>query len=279
MRSRGVMRSRGRLGTFLGLALLVLVVVPPVYYMIIVSLKPRSAIYRTPSLLPERASLDNYVKVLVEESLLRNILNSLVVAAATTLLALILGTLAAYAIARFRFPGRTAAGQLILLSYLTPMVLLFIPLSVVVSTLGLANTLTGLVVVYLTFAVPLCTWLILGHFREFPQDLEEAASLDGAGRMRTLWSVLLPVSTPSIATAASLAFTMAWGELFLALTFVKGQDVMTAPVALQHLSTGDVQQYGPIMAGAVVSAVPVMVLYYIAQRWVVEGVAAGAFKG
>lgn len=123
------------------------------------------------------------------------------------------------------------------------------------------------------------TWLVLGHFRDFPKDLEEAASLDGASRMRTLWSVLLPVSAPSIATAASLAFTMAWGELFLALTFVKGQEVMTAPVALQHLSTGDVQQYGQIMAGAVVSSIPVMVLYYIAQRWVVEGTSAGAFKG
>jgi multiple sugar transport system permease protein len=273
------MRPRGRLGTFLGLVLLVLVVIPPVYYMVIVSLKPRSAIYRTPSLLPERSSLDNYVKVLVDEGFLRNILNSLVVAAATTLIALFLGTLAAYGIARFRFPGRSAASRLILLSYLTPLVLLFIPLSVVVSKLGLANTLSGLVVVYLTFAVPLCTWLILGHFRDFPRDLEEVAALDGAGRMRTLWSVLLPVTSPAIATAASLAFTMAWGELFLALTFVKGQDVMTAPVALQHLSTGDVQQYGPIMAGAVVSAVPVMVLYYIAQRWVVEGVSAGAFKG
>lgn len=273
------MRPNARLGNFLGLALLVLVVVPPVYYMVIVSLKPRPAIYRTPSLLPQRSSLDNYVKVLVEANFLRNILNSLVVGLATTLIALILGTLAAYAIARLRFPGRALASQLILLSYLTPLVLLFIPLSVVVAALGLGNTLAGLVVVYLTFSVPLCTWLILGHFRDFPTDLEEAASLDGATRLRTLWSILLPVSAPAIATAASLAFTMAWGELFLALTFVKGQDVMTAPVALQHLSTGDVQQYGPIMAGAVVSAIPVMVIYYIAQRWVVEGTSAGAFKG
>lgn len=273
------MRARERLVTFLGLALLVLVVVPPVYYMVIVSLKPRPAIYRTPSLLPDRSTLDNYVRVLVDEGFLHNIWNSLVVAAATTVIAMILGTLAAYAIARLRFRGSNAVSVLILLSYLTPMVLLFIPLSVVVARLGLANTLSGLVVVYLTFAVPLCAWLVLGHFREFPVDLEEAAALDGAGPMRILWSVLLPVTAPGIATAASLAFTLAWGELFLALTFVKGEAVMTAPVALQHLSTGDVQQFGPIMAGAVVSAAPVLILYYLAQRWVVEDVSAGAFKG
>lgn len=273
------MKTRGRLGRILGLAFLIALVLPPVYYMVIVSLKPRSSIYRTPSWLPERSSLDNYVKVLVDDQFLTNIGNSVIVAAATTALAMILGVLAAYAIARIRFPGRNLAGQLILMSYLTPLVLLFIPLSVVVGNLGLADTLTGLVLVYLTFAVPLCTWLILGHFREFPPDLEEAASLDGASRMRTLVSILLPVSAPALATAASLAFMMAWGELFLALTFVKGQGVMTAPVALQHLSTGDVQQYGPIMAGAVLSAIPVLIIYYISQRWVTEGTADGAFKG
>lgn len=273
------MKNRGRLGTYLGLAFLVLLVIPPVYYMVIVSLKPRSSIYRTPSWLPERSSLDNYIRVLVDENFLHNIWNSLVVAASTSVLAMILGTLAAYSIARLRFPGRNIASQLILFSYLTPMVLLFIPLSVVVGGLGLSDTLFGLTLVYLTFAVPLCTWLLLGHFRDFPPDLEEAASLDGATRMRTLVSILLPVSAPGLATAASLAFTMAWGELFLALTFVKGQTVMTAPVALQHLSTGDVQQYGPIMAGAVISAIPVMVIYYLSQRWVTEGTAEGAFKG
>lgn len=272
------MEKRSRLGTFLGMAFLAIVIVPPVYYMVIASLKPRSAIYRTPSWLPERSSLDNYAKVLRDDNFLVNIGNSLIVALATTLLAMVLGVLAAYAIARFKFPGRNAASQLILMSYLTPL-LLFIPLSVVVGNLGLADTLSGLVLVYLTFAVPLCTWLILGHFREFPPDLEEAASLDGASKMRTLVSVLLPVSAPALATAASLAFMMAWGELFLALTFVKGQGVMTAPVALQHMSTGDVQQYGPIMAGAVLSAIPVLVVYYISQKWVIQGAAEGAFKG
>ena len=273
------MKNQGRLATVLGMVFLAILVVPPVYYMIIVSLKPRSSIYRTPSWLPEKSSLDNYVKVLFNDKFLVNIGNSLIVAIVTTLLAMILGVLAAYAIARFKFPGRNVASQLILMSYLTPMVLLFIPLSVVVGNLGLADTLSGLILVYLTFAVPLCTWLTLGHFREFPRDLEEAASIDGASRMRTLISILLPVSAPALATAASLAFMMAWGELFLALTFVKGQSVMTAPVALQHMSTGDVQQYGPIMAGAVLSAIPVLIVYYISQRWVVQGAAEGAFKG
>ena len=181
------MKNQGRLATVLGMVFLAILVVPPVYYMIIVSLKPRSSIYRTPATtqLPggiamRQQGLDNYVKVLFNDKFLVNIGNSLIVALVTTLLAMILGVLAAYAIARFKFPGRNVASQLILMSYLTPMVLLFIPLSVVVGNLGLADTLSGLILVYLTFAVPLCTWLTLGHFREFPRDLEEAASIDGA---------------------------------------------------------------------------------------------------
>jgi multiple sugar transport system permease protein len=264
--------------SILGRIFLVILIVPPIYFMIVVALKPRSAIYRDPTLLPDGASLDNFVRV-IERGLGQNILNSLIVAATTTLLALVLGTLAAFAIARVRFPGRSAASMMILLSYLTPLVLLFIPLSVMVAGLRIGDSLIGLTVVYLTFAVPLCAWVLLNDFRDFPEDLEEAASLDGASKMRTFWSILIPVSSPSIATAGSLAFTMAWGELFLALTFVKGPDVMTAPAALQHLSTGDVQQYGLVMAGAILSAIPVVVIYYIAQRWVVRGTAEGALKG
>lgn len=272
------MKQEGRILTILGRIFLLLLVVPPVYFMVIVALKPRSAIYREPSLLPQPITTDNFVGV-IERGFMLNVANSFIVALGTAVLALILGVLAAYSLARLRFPGRQFASRAVLLSYLTPLVLLFIPLSVTIAQLGLGNTLAGLIIVYLTFAVPLVTWLLTSEFRDFPTELEEAAALDGASRLRTLFSVLIPVTAPAIATAGSLAFVMAWGELFLALTFVKGDDVMTAPAALQHLSTGDVQQYGLVMAGAILSAIPVVVIYYLSQRWVTAGNAAGALKG
>jgi multiple sugar transport system permease protein len=247
--------------------------------MVLTSFRTTRDIYREPSLLPGTLTLQNYEDVWVNREIWRNILNSLLVAGITTIISVILGTLAAYAISRLKFSGRGFAGGAVLYSYLTPVVLLFVPLAVMVSLLGLGNTLPGLMLIYLTFTLPLSTWLILGYFQSFPASLEEAARIDGAGRMQTLLRILVPVSAPGIATAAVLTFTMAWNELFLALVFVTGDEVRTLPVALQHLITGDVQRYGPIMAGAVIASIPIVILYYFSQRWVVEGIGAGAEKG
>jgi multiple sugar transport system permease protein len=269
----------GRVATWIGLFGLAGVIGFPVYFMVLTSLRSPRDIYREPSLIPGALTINNYVDVLVEREFYLNLLNSFLVASVTTIISVVLGVLAAYAISRLNFAGRGLAGASVLYSYLTPVVLLFVPLAVMVSLLNLGNTLPGLMLIYLTFTLPLSTWLILGYFRTFPASLEEAALLDGASRMRILWSILLPVSAPGVATAAVLTFTMAWNELFLALVFATGPDVRTAPVALQFLITGDVQRYGPIMAGAVLASIPVIVLYYYSQRWVVEGLGAGAVKG
>lgn len=269
----------GRVATWIGLFGLAGAVGFPVYFMVLTSLRTARDIYREPSLIPGALTLRNYVDVLIDREFYFNLLNSLLVATVTTAISVVLGVLAAYAISRLRFAGRGLAGASVLYSYLTPVVLLFVPLAVMVSLLNLGNTLPGLMLIYLTFTLPLSTWLILGYFRTFPASLEEAALLDGAGRMRILWSILLPVSAPGVATAAVLTFTMAWNELFLALVFATGPQVRTAPVALQFLITGDVQRYGPIMAGAVLASIPVIVLYYYSQRWVVEGLGSGAVKG
>jgi multiple sugar transport system permease protein len=269
----------GRAATWIGLFGLAIVVGFPIYFMVLTSFRTTRDIYREPSLLPGTLTLQNYEDVWVNREIWRNILNSLLVAGITTIISVILGTLAAYAISRLKFSGRGFAGGAVLYSYLTPVVLLFVPLAVMVSLLGLGNTLPGLMLIYLTFTLPLSTWLILGYFQSFPASLEEAARIDGAGRMQTLLRILVPVSAPGIATAAVLTFTMAWNELFLALVFVTGDEVRTLPVALQHLITGDVQRYGPIMAGAVIASIPIVILYYFSQRWVVEGIGAGAEKG
>ena len=261
------------------LGLLALIVLFPIYYMILISLKLPKDIYRTPSLWLGGATLKNYVDLLTAQNFLVSIRNSLVVAGAATIVSVFISCLAAYSLVRLKYRYRSWIGRLILLSYLTPASLLFIPLSVIIARLGLGNTLHGLILIYLTFAAPLSTWLLMGFFRSIPADLEEQAMVDGARRLQALFRIVLPLSAPGLVAVSVFTFTGAWNELLLALIFTTSPDIRTVPVALQYLITGDVFRWGLIMAGAVTAAVPVMVLYYLAQRFMVQGLAAGSVKG
>ena len=260
------------------LSLLALIILFPIYYMLIISLKLPRDIYRLPSLLPINPTLKNYTDLLSDDFLI-NIVNSLIVAGLSTLIALVVSSMAAYSLVRLKYRFRDWAGRLILFAYLTPSALLFIPLSVIVAQLRIGNTLHGLIFVYLTFAAPLSTWLLMGFFRSIPVDLEEQAMVDGATRFQAMTRVLLPLSAPGLIAVSVFTFTGAWNELLLALIFITTPSRQTVPVALQYLITGDVFRWGLIMAGAVVAALPVMILYYLAQRFVVQGLAAGAVKG
>ena len=270
---------RQRILQYTLLILLAIVILFPIYFMVIISLKLPAAIYRRPSLLPLNPTLRNYSDLLVKGDFLVNIRNSIIVAGAATLFSVTISCMAAYSLVRLKYRFRTAIGRLILLAYLTPSALLFIPLSVIVAQFRIGNTLHGLIFVYLTFAAPLSTWLLMGFFRSIPIDLEEQAMVDGATRLQAMLKIVLPLSVPGLISVSVFTFTGAWNELLLALIFITSPSLQTVPVALQYLITGDVFRWGLIMAGSVAAAVPVMVLYYLAQRFVVQGLAAGAVKG
>ena len=267
-----------KLFTYATLAVLAVVILFPVYYMLTVSLKLPRDIYREPSLWPNRPVLSNYVQLFNLFGFLDNIRNSFIVASLSTVVSVFISCLAAYSLTRLRYRGRRWLGRLILFSYLTPSSLLFIPLAVIINRLQLGNSLQGLVFVYLTFAAPLSTWLLMGFFRTIPVDLEEQAMVDGATRLGALFRILLPVIAPGLVAVSVFTFTGAWNELLLALIFITSPDIRTVPVALQYLITGDVFRWGQIMAGSVIAAVPIMLLYYVSQRFVVQGLAAGAVK-
>lgn len=275
----GRARLRYQIMNYSLLSLLAVVILFPIYYMVIISLKLPRDIYRKPSLLPINPTLRNYRDLLVRDEFLINILNSLIVAGLATLISVAISSMAAYSLVRLKYRFRTTIGRLILLAYLTPSALLFIPLSVIIAQMRLGNTLHGLIFVYLTFAAPLSTWLLMGFFRGIPFDLEEQAMVDGATRLQAMVYILLPLSAPGLIAVSVFTFTGAWNELLLALIFITSPDKQTVPVALQYLITGDVFRWGLIMAGSVVAALPVMVVYYLAQRFVVQGLAAGAVKG
>ena len=262
------------------LTLLGLMILFPIYYMLIISLKLPRDIYRKPSLLPIGATTQNYVELLDQAGFsTQHAATACWWPAWPRLIAVSISCLAAYSLVRLKYRGRDWIGRLILFSYLTPASLLFIPLSIIIAQLQLGNSLHGLIFVYLAFSTPLSTWLLMGFFRSIPLDLEEQAMVDGANRMQALTRIVLPLSAPGLIAVSVFTFTGAWNELLLALIFITSPDKRTVPVAIQYLITGDVFRWGLIMAGAVIAAVPVMVLYYLAQRFVVQGLSAGAVKG
>ncbi len=261
------------------LVLLAVVIIFPIYYMLSISFKLPKDIYRDPSLLPTNATLSNYFELFTSRNFQTNIRNSLITASSATIISVSISCLAAYSLVRLRYPGRDWIGRLILFTYLTPGALLFIPLSVIIARMHLGNTLHGLIFVYLTFSAPLSTWLLMGYFRSIPADLEEQAMVDGATRLQALVRVVLPLAAPGLIAVSVFTFTAAWNELLLALIFITSPNKQTVPVAISYLITGDVFRWGQIMAGSVAAAVPVMVLYYLGQRFVVQGLSAGAVKG
>jgi multiple sugar transport system permease protein len=261
------------------LVLLAIAILFPIYYMFLISLKLPRDIYRAPSLLPINATLQNYQDLLGKSGFLTNIRNSLIVASASTFVSVLFSSMAAYSLVRLRYFYRNWIGRLILFTYLTPSALLFIPLSVIVARLQLGNTLHGLIFIYLTFAAPLSTWLLMGYFKSIPVDLEEQAMVDGATRIQAFFRILLPLCGPALVAVSVFTFTAAWNELLFGLIFITSPDLRTVPVAISYLMVGDVFRWGLIMAASVLAALPVMILYYLAQRFVVQGLAAGSVKG
>jgi multiple sugar transport system permease protein len=260
------------------LAVFVIMVAVPLFWMVTTAIKTNKELYEDFSYLPQRPTLENFVRVIVREKLLTNIRNSFSVAMVTTLITVIVSSLAAFSIVRYRYPGREWIGRLILFKYLLPSAMLFIPLYVIVTALGLGNTQQGLILTYLTFTIPFCTWMLMGYFRGMPVELEEQAMVDGCTKIGAMLRILLPLSAPGLVASAIFSFTLAWNEFLLALVITMDQSTMTVPIKLSMMVVGDQYIWGQLMAGAVLASIPVGILYFIGQRFVVQGLAAGAVK-
>jgi multiple sugar transport system permease protein len=269
----------GNIATYVVLLIVVALILFPIYWMLITSLKLPREIYRVPSLWPKVFTDSNYRTLIEEKDFLTNIKNSLIVATTVTIISLLVSSFAAYSVVRFKYRFKGFIGRMILFAYLTPTSLLFIPLSIVIARLNLGNSLTGLIIVYLTFSLPLSTWLLQGYFRGVPKELEEQAMVDGSTRLGALFRILIPLSAPGLAAVAIFTFTGAWNELLLALIFITSESKRTVPLGINYLITADVLPWGTLMAGAVLSSLPVMILYFLAQRFMVSGATAGSVKG
>jgi len=282
-------RQKFRLGRFLGQVafyLLLLAVfaylVFPFYWAVVSSLKSQQELFQTPvSYWPEKLRWQNYRDVFIMQPFGRNLLNSAVVAGLTTLLALAVGSFAAYALGRFRFAGKRPIYYGILAVSMFPQISVLGGMYVLIKALGLYNTWWALVFSYMIFTLPFTIWVLTSFVREIPAELEEAAYVDGAGPLQTLLWVLLPLMAPGLVTAGLLAFIGAWNEFLFALTFTVDDKARTVPVAIAFFSGASQFElpWAQIMAASVIVTVPLILLVLFFQQRIIAGLTAGAVKG
>jgi ABC-type glycerol-3-phosphate transport system permease component len=192
---------------------------------------------------------------------------------------MIIAMLGAYAIARLNFPGRALLARGLVFTYLVPTSLLFIPMFALMSALRLTDSLHGLIIAYLGFDVPFCTWLLMGYFKSVPVELEEAARVDGCNRVGALVRIVLPMSLPALVVVTFFSFTHAWNEFLYAYVFTSTTSARTVTTGLVNFMSQDVFFWGPLMASTVMSALPPVLMFLVFQRWVVKGLTLGGVKG
>jgi len=261
------------------LALIVFSVLP-FLWMAGTSFKTADEVYTSPpTWVPAHPSLANYGYILKRGPFDLYFRNSFLVGIGTTGLALTVSVLAGYGFSRFRMPGRNCLLFGFLMAQMFPSVLLIIPLFKMVKSLNLMNTLYALILANMSFAVPLCTWLIKGFFDQIPYELEEAAVIDGCSRLGAMTRVALPTARPGIAAAGIYVFIGAWDEFVYALTFTSRDAVRTLPIGLQRFTTSYEVQWSHMAAATVLVTVPVVALFLFIQRYLAQGMLAGATKG
>jgi ABC-type glycerol-3-phosphate transport system permease component len=273
-------RPIGRMTAMAILVSLAVFSVVPFLWLASTAFKTLGEVYTSsPVFVPARPTLDNFAYILERASFATYLRNSLLVALATTTLALAVCILAGYGFSRFRFRGRRIALFGFLMVQMFPSVLFIIPLFRFMQALGLLDSLQALVLADTTFAIPLCTWLLKGFFDQIPIELEEAAWLDGASRLGALRLIALPAARPGIVAAGIFVFIAAWDEFIFALTFTSSDEVRTLPIGLNRFLTAYEIQWQHLAAGTVLVTLPVVLLFLLVQRHVAGGLLAGATKG
>lgn len=280
MRSTQQQRLLLSIVTYLVLAGLVFGALFPFYWMGLTSLRKGKQVYvKEQVLVPRDLTLDNYRFVFSERPTGRWLRNSVVVSLVTSSVAVVIGVLAGYSIVRLKFLGNRSIARGVLFTYLIPTSLLFIPMFILMFNLRLTEGLWGLLLSYLSFNVPFCTWLILGYFRSIPEELEDAARIDGCTRIGVLLRIVIPLAAPGIITAFIFGFTNAWNEFLYAVVLVNRRELMTLPTGLGSYMLGDVFLWGPLMATAIITTLPPVLLFIFVQRFVVAGMTLGSVKG
>ena len=278
-----VMKKRSRVmrttATYGILIIALLWTIFPIYWMIKSSLTVNEEMYvARPPLFSNVITFDHYIDLIYNTSFMQNVWNSFVIAAIATIICLAIGILGSYAMTRLKYPGRSFFRNSIIISYLMPTAVLFVPMYVFVSSLGFYDNKYALLIIYPTFVVPYCCYMLISYFKAIPYALEEAALIDGCNRLQTLWYIIMPIALPGIAVVATFAFTMAWNEYLYAMIMTTSNVQKTATVAISGFKYADSAIWGRIMSASVVCSLPVTLLYIAAQSMLISGKYEGSVK-
>jgi len=273
-------RRVNRTATHILLAVGAALVILPFLFMTSTSLKSQTQVLEyPPRLLPTDPTLDNYTEVLTGEQFGVYFANSLIVAVAATAITLVISSLLAYAFARLDFPGKEPIFYGLLVGMMIPPVMLIIPQFLIARQLALLNTLTGLIVIYVTMNLALQTFLLRGFFEDVPRELEEAAIIDGAGPGTILWRVILPLSRAGLAVVAIFTFLYAWDEFPWAHVAIQETSKRTLPIAIALFHGQHATQWGKVFAASMIALIPIVLLFVFLQRYFIRGISTTGIKG
>ncbi len=250
----------------------------PFYWLFISSVTEPSQLFKG-ALFPSAYTFDNYTELFSRSPVLTWVFNSVLVAAIVTALTVVVSVMGAYSLAFFNTRLGQTAGKLILFTYMFPGVVIVVPAYRILSRLGLVDNVAGVVLVELVLTVPFCIWMLRSFFMQIPKELLEAGRMDGASHLRVLWSVMLPVARPGVIAIAVFAFIFSWNEYLFPLVLINSDAGKTLPIGVAGFMGNLTVQWGPLLASGVVTVIPVLVLFLFLQRYLVEGLMAGAVKG
>ena len=258
-----------------------MVAVLPILYMITTSFKSISEILSAPlaTFLPVAPTLEAYHNIWNNYPFFSYLRNSVVVTLCSTLLAVTFSTLAGYGFSRFKFRTKSALMLFILTTQMFPSVMLYVPYYKLLSVYKLTNTYTGLILVYVSSVIPFCAWMMYGFFEAISKELDEAALIDGCGRFRTFFSIVMPLTLPGLISTAIYAFVQGWNEYMFAMIFTNAEEMKTLPVAIGQMSKSYKIMWNDLMAASLLSSIPLIVLFIFLQRYFISGMTSGAVKG
>jgi multiple sugar transport system permease protein len=279
-RNRKQSERLGAIGRGIGLAIMLVFVLFPFYWILITAFKGNLQIGQREGIFwPNPWTTEQFTRLFIEQPFFLWFQNSAIVSLSTTALAVFIAALGGYALARLKFWGAQTMTTLLLITYLLPGALMFIPLYGILADLGVINTRWALILTYPTGMIPFATWLLMGYYRAIPEELEHAAMVDGATRLQAFLRVTLPLTAPALLAVTLFAFTNAWKEFLFAFVFISSERLMTQPVGLAQTIFGDVYPWGMLMAASLIISVPVVIFYMYGQRFMVAGLTAGSVKG
>lgn len=275
------MKRKKKYLLFALLIVMLLFILLPIYWMLVTSIKPNTESFKVPpDIIPIEPTLENFINQLKDRTgFLTYFINSIIVSLGTTLLSIITAILAGYAISRLRFPGKNKLFILILVSQMFPQSLMIVGIYTFFMKLNLLDSYLGLILAFTSFSLPFAIWMMSGFFETIPFELEEAAMIDGSSRFKTLWKIILPLTSPGIVAVGVYSFLNSWNNLLFALSLTSSQDMRTVPPGFLLTYVGEFQYYwSDAMAGSIIITLPMVAIFILLQRYLVQGMTAGAVK-